>query len=318
MALKVAFIGAGRRATSAHYPAVARQVADGTVRLEAICDLDAQRLNAAGDRFGVERRYADYHRMLADLDLDAVYVIMQPQFALPIAIDCLNAGKHVLIEKPPANSVQEMETLIEAAERNRRVTSVCFQRRYAPVAQEVRRLVLERGPVTTCLGEFHKNMLRAKGPSLGVSTLLDDIIHAVDFVRYMCGGDATEVHAFQDRLFADWKNSYNGLVRFDTGAVGIISGNRASGARVLRFGVHGRGIGAEIDMPNSARIWADNGAPRVVTGAELVGSTNEQDYEGTLHVHRDFAAAIAEGRQPLTSFQSCLGTMRLIEALEGA
>jgi hypothetical protein len=52
----------------------------------------------------------------------------------------------------------------------------------------------------------------------------------VDFVRYMCGGEHTEVHAFQDMLFTDWRNSYNGLIRFSTGAVGSVSGNRASGA----------------------------------------------------------------------------------------
>ena len=319
--LNVGFIGAGGRAMAGHYPAVARLHEQGVVRLRAICELNEDRLKKAGDRYGVADRYTDHHKMLAEAGLDAVYVIMQPQFVVPIVLDCVAAGKHVLVEKPPANSIGELETMLAAAERHNRVTAVCFQRRYAPVAQEVRRLILERGPVTMCIGEFHKNMLNAKGPSLGVSTLLDDIIHAADFVRYMCGGDAVETHAFQDRFFADWKNCYNGLVRFSSGAVGIISGNRSSGARVLRFEVHGRGIGAEIDMPNSARIWgvegAEPGKPLVITGAQLVGSDEELEYEGTLHVHRDFVESIAAGRQPLTSFRDCLGTMRLIEAMEG-
>ncbi len=317
MALNVAFIGAGRRATSAHYPAVTRLAQEGVVHLEAICDLNAERLNDAGERFGVERRFTDYRRMLVEVDLDAVYIIMPPQYSLSIIIDCLNAGKHVLVEKPPAMNVPDMEAMVAAAERNERVTAVCFQRRVAPVAQAVRRLVLERGPITMCIGEFHKNMLNAKGPSLGVSTLLDDIIHAVDFVRYMCGGEAQEVHAFRDAFFADWRNCYNGLIKFTTGAVGIVSGNRSSGARILRFEVHGKGIGAEIEMPHRARIWAGKDEPLVLTGAELAQSENVQDYEGTLHIHREFAAAITEGRPALTSFQDCLGTMRLVEQLEG-
>jgi predicted dehydrogenase len=317
MALNVAFIGAGNRATKAHYPLARRLDKEGVVRLQAICDLNTERLNQAGDRFSVERRYTDYGRMLDDVELDAVYVIMPAQFSLQIVLDCLNAGKHVLVEKPPAMSAHDLETMAEAAERNGRVTTVCFQRRVAPVAQEVRRLILEQGPITMCIGEFHKNMLKSKGPSLGVSTLLDDVIHAVDFVRYMCGGEATEVHAFQDTFFTDWRNCYNGLIKFSTGAVGFVSGNRSSGARILRFEVHGKGIGAEIDMPNSARVWAGNGEPLVLTGEGLAGSANEQDYEGTLHIHREFVAAIAEGRQALTSFQECLGTMRLIESLEG-
>ena len=317
MALNVGFIGAGGRATGAHYPAVTRLEQEGVVKLQAICDLNEARLSDAGGRFGVERRDTDYHRMLEEVDLDALYIIMPPQYSLPIIVDCLNAGMHVLVEKPPAMSAGDMEIMVEAAERNKRVTAVCFQRRIAPVAQEVRRLILERGPVTMCIGEFHKNMLKSKGPSLGVSTLLDDVIHAVDFVRYMCGGEATEVHAFQDSFFADWRNCYNGLIKFSTGAVGFVSGNRSSGARILRFEVHGKGIGAEIDMPNSARIWAGKGDPLVISGAELTGATNPQDFEGTLHIHREFAAAITEGRQAMTSFQECLGTMRLIEQLEG-
>ena len=317
MALNVAFIGAGSRATKAHYPLATRLTKEGVVRLQAICDLNTKRLDQAGDKFGVERRYTDYHRMLDEVALDAVYVIMPPQFSLQIVLDCLNAGKHVLVEKPPAMSSSDLAQMAEAAERNRRVTTVCFQRRVAPVAQEVRRLILERGPITMCLGEFHKNHLDKNGPSLGVSTLLDDIIHAVDFVRYMCGGEATEVHAFQDAFFTDWRNCYNGLIRFSTGAVGIVSGNRSSGARILRFEVHGKGIGAEIDMPGSARVWMGNGEPLILTGAGLTHSATEQDYEGTLHIHREFVAAIVEGRQALTSFGECLGTMRLVEALEG-
>ncbi|HLZ09902.1 MAG TPA: Gfo/Idh/MocA family oxidoreductase [Chloroflexota bacterium] len=314
-AIKVGFIGAGRRATSAHYPAVAR-IAD--ARINAICDLDADRLRQTADRYGVEGRYTDHRQMLEHADLDAVYIIMAPQLYLPLILNCLSAGKHVFVEKPPAMSVRDLETMIEAAQRRRRLTAVCFQRRLAAVTQEIRRQVLARGPVTLCLGAFHKNLLSDAGPGYGFSTLHDDIVHAVDFVCYMCGGEAVEVHAFQDRLFASWKNSYNALVRFDNGAVGMISGNRASGGRVLRFEVHGCGIGAYIDMPSRAEILVDNPkAPTVLTGAELVGSTDEQDYEGTLAVHRDFIDSIRLNRATLTSFETCLSTMRLVERMEG-
>ena len=313
--IKVGVIGAGRRANQAHYPALARVPA---AHLAAICDLDEQRLRETANRYGVRHRYTDYRAMLAEVDLDAVYVIMAPQLVRPIVLDCLEAGTHVFVEKPPALSARDLETMIAAAERHGRLTAVCLQRRYAPVAQEVRRRVLERGPITMCLGEFHKHMVGAPGPDYGVSTLLDDIIHAVDLVRYMCGGDAAEVHAFQDRLFAEWVNCYNALIRFSSGAVGVVSGNRASGARVLRFEVHGRGIGAYIDMPHRAEIWTDNAPePLVLTGPELVRSAEEIEYEGTLAVHRHFITCIEQNRRPLTSFQECLGTMRLIEQMEG-
>jgi len=323
MTLNVAFIGAGSRATQAHYPLVTRLHKEGVVRLEAVCDLNTERLAAAGEKFGVERRFTDYRHMLAETDLDAVYVIMPPHHSLQIVLDCLNAGKHVMVEKPPASSSKNLELMADAAERNKRVTAVGFQRRYSPIAQEIRRLVLERGPVTQCVGQFHKHLLGKSGPSEkmgGVSTLFEDVIHAVDFVRYMCGGEATEVHAFQDTVFVDWRNIYNGLVRFSTGAVGYVSGNRASGARILKFEVHGKGIYGEMEMPRTefvGRVWADNAKqPRVITGQELIGAP-EFDDDATLEVHRSFVKAIETGGETRTSFRECVGTMRLVEALEG-
>ena len=50
-------------------------------------------------------------------------------------MDCLNAGQHVLVEKPPANSLRELEAMTEAAERHNRVTAVGFQRRSVPAAR---------------------------------------------------------------------------------------------------------------------------------------------------------------------------------------
>ncbi len=250
MTLNVAFIGAGSRATQAHYPLVTRLHKEGVVRLEAICDLNTERLAAAGEKFGVERRFTDYRHMLAETDLDAVYVIMPPHHSLQIVLDCLNAGKHVMVEKPPASSSKNLELMADAAERNKRVTAVGFQRRYSPIAQEIRRLVLERGPVTQCVGQFHKHLLGKSGPSEkmgGVSTLFEDVIHAVDFVRYMCGGEPVETHILRDRFFADWTTCYSALIRFSSGAVGALLANCTSAGRVQRFEVHGKGIGAALE-----------------------------------------------------------------------
>lgn len=313
--LKVGFIGAGWRALAAHYPSIDRLAG---AEIAAICDLDAGKLKAAGDRYGVERRYTDYRRMLTEAQLDVVYVIMPPNNLTPIVIDCLDSGRHVVMEKPPGNSPDEFASMIEAAERNKRWAMVTFQRRFAAIAQEARRLVLERGPITMCLGEFHKNLLMLPGPQYGVSTLLDDVIHAVDFVTYMCGGEAQEVHALQDRFFVDWKNCYNGLVRYDTGAVGIISGNRSAGARYLRDEIHGRGISVYLRMPEVAEVWRDNEEePLILRGSELVGSEDGLTYHGCLAMNRHFVECIGSGKEPSTSLQNVASTMRLLEALEG-
>ena len=93
-ALRVGFLGAGRRASSAHYPSVARLQLDGEVQLVAICDLDEQRLTAAADRYGVgpEGRYTDLERMLREAHLDAVYAILPPRLTGPLVLRLLEAG----------------------------------------------------------------------------------------------------------------------------------------------------------------------------------------------------------------------------------
>ena len=321
--INVGFIGAGSRATGGHYPVVAQLHREGAVRWQSICDLDAARLDAARRRFDVAHAYADYRRMLDEVELDAVYVIMPPQYSLQIVLDCLDAGKHVLVEKPPATSGANLQRMSDAARRTRRVTAVGFQRRYSPVTQEVRRMVAERGPVTLCHGAFHKNKLLSPDPRPGASLLLDHIdhvIHAVDLVRYLCGGDATEVHVLRDTFFATWPNTYNAVMRFSSGAVGGLSASCSSASRVLRFEVHGKDIYAEMELPKKrgfiARVWADGSQePKLITGETLSGE-RETDAIATRELHRSFVAAIENGGETPTSFEECLGTMRLVELLE--
>jgi predicted dehydrogenase len=73
--VRVAMIGAGRMANQVHYPSLA-SFAD--VEIAAICDLDQERLSTTADRYKVERRYLDHHRMIAEVAPDGVYAIGQP------------------------------------------------------------------------------------------------------------------------------------------------------------------------------------------------------------------------------------------------
>ena len=96
--LKVAFIGAGGRGRSAHYPSVNRLK---DVSIEAVAELDESLMRTVVEEYNIPRSFKDYREMLATVDLDIVYCIMNERFVTPIAIDCMNAGKHIAIEKPP-------------------------------------------------------------------------------------------------------------------------------------------------------------------------------------------------------------------------
>jgi virulence factor len=319
-------VGAGRRASAAHLPSVARLQEAGEVELVAVCDLDEQRLVAAAERYGVgpAGRYTDFRRMLREAQLDAVYAIFPPSLTGPLVLEILGAGVHVFMEKPPGISVGETRRLVEAAERSGRWAMVGLQRRFTSVVREALRRIAERGPLTMCLVEFHKDMVTR--PELrrrpATSTLVDDLVHVVDLCRYACGGrpdetpDARVLHdAFGG---SEWPNCYNAVVRFASGAHGVISGNRSSGGRVLRVELHGVGIGCSIDpLPDRLRVLADDGrTDTTLTGAELAGSERAAEYEGILAAHRHFVECIREHRQPLTDVRDVIGTMRLVAQLE--
>ena len=316
--IRAVCVGAGARAYSAHYPCLRRLA--GEVEMVGVCEIDPARLARGGDflELPVARRYTDLEAMLAETRPEVVYAIMGPGAIRPVAERAFAAGAHVVLEKPPGATLADVEALVGAARTAGRQGMVAFQRRLAAVTQEARRRILARGPLTMCVVEFHKHMLGLGASPWGVSTLWEDVVHVVDLARYLAGGRAVAVHAYRDQRGTDWPNVYNALVRFDTGATALITGNRSSGGRFLRVEAHGLGIAAYMDdFPSALTVLADN-APTLeeTTGVQLAGSTEAADYDGLMATHRHFLACVREGRPALTSLDDALETMRLVDWIE--
>ena len=312
--LKTAFIGAGRRARSAHYPTVSR-LDDASI--EGVAELDERLMGQVVDEYGIPRAFGDYREMVEAVDPDIVYVIMGEEFMAAVAIDCMNAGKHVFIEKPAGASPDESRQLLHAAEANGVVCAVGYQRRFAAVTREAMRLVAEKGGPTLAVGEFHKDMLGAPKPPR--TTMWNDICHAVDLIRWMAGGEASDSTAFQDTRGSDWPNDYNALMRFDNGAVGVILANRSSGGRTLRAELHGIGVGCYMRIPDQIEILESGREARVVPGADLDGADagDSHAYDGTLEMHRHVAESIRQGRIPINDIRDVVRTSNLVARLEG-
>ncbi len=211
--LRTAFIGAGRRSQSAHYPNVNRLP---EVEMAAACELDEELLHQVAVEYDFQYRYDDHRRMLEEVDPDIVYCVMHERWLLQPALDCLNAGKHTFIEKPPGMNMDEVQQIHDAAVANDVICAVGFQRRHAAVTQEALRQVARLGPVSTVVGTFNKRFLGEEAWSF-TTTNWEDVCHAVDLVRFMAGGEPVEVTAYQDRFASDYRNCYTGLVRFDNG-----------------------------------------------------------------------------------------------------
>ena len=125
--LKVGVIGLGS-ISSVHIEGYRKNP---KVELYAFCDINEQRVKSAGEQYGVTRLYTDVDQMLAALpELDAVSVCTWNSMHAPCTIAALNAGKHVLCEKPMAISAQEARAMKKAAEENGKLLMVGFVRRF--------------------------------------------------------------------------------------------------------------------------------------------------------------------------------------------
>ena len=312
--LKAAFIGAGNRSQKAHYPNIHRLEQD--VEMSAVCELDEKRLDQVAKKYEFGQTFTDHKKMLDEVDLDVIYCVMNEKWILQTAIDCMNAGKHIFIEKPPGANLQETEQLLEAAVSNDVYAMVGFQRRYTAITREAMRVVSEKGPVSSVVTTFNKQMLGGDGNEF-TSTLWNDVCHIVDLTRYMAGGEPTEVTVYQDKFGSDSYNNYTALVRYENNVTGTIFGNRASGGRVIRSELHGVGIGCYMKIPEEIEIH-ENNKVRTLGGWEIDGGTKEDvdSYEGALTMHRHFVDCINNNQVPNSDLRDVIHSIRLVDQLE--
>lgn len=126
---RVGVIGAGQIAQAAHFPACRKS---SEVELYAICDVADDLRERMVLINQPTTSFSDYDDMLGDDNVEAVIVAVADQFHVPLAIRALEAGKHVLVEKPMAVTVEEAEELAEAQARSGRVLLVGHEKRYDP------------------------------------------------------------------------------------------------------------------------------------------------------------------------------------------
>ncbi len=145
--VRVAFVGCGSHAFRNLYPSLQFAPID----LVAVCDLDRGRAEAFAHRFGAHRAYVDHRRLLEAEDVDAVLLCVgvDPGTGRPLypdlALACLEAGRHVWMEKPPATTVAEIDELAAAAARAGRIVQVGFKKMFMPANVRAAELVADPG-----------------------------------------------------------------------------------------------------------------------------------------------------------------------------
>jgi predicted dehydrogenase len=199
------------------------ELVDG-VELVAVADTDPgalREVTAGRDA----RAYADASGMLAAEELDLVSIVVPTSLHLPTTLAALDAGIHVLVEKPIAASRDEAEQMIDAARRADRMLTVGHIERFNPAIRELRtRLAAgELGRIfeirATRLGPFPARIR-------DVGVVVDLAPHDLDVMRYLLGSDPVRLYAeTEQRIHTDHEDLFVGLLKFENGAVGVLDIN---------------------------------------------------------------------------------------------
>jgi predicted dehydrogenase len=191
--LRHAVIGAGAGVLKVHLPALLSQGVD----LVAVADVNEELGRSRAVELGCDF-YADHREMLAD-KLPEVCVILAPQpFHARIAIDCLEAGTHVLVEKPMAVRLDDADAMIEAAGDAGRLLAVNFQQRFRPEVRAAKRLIesgelgdVQRASMThywTRPAAYYEAAPWRAVPAIeGGGLLMNQACHDLDLLCYLLG-----------------------------------------------------------------------------------------------------------------------------------
>lgn len=137
--LKAGVIGCGAIGTLGHIPGFRAA----NVEIAAVCDANIARAESVAKQFSIPHFYSDYNELLAQKDIAMVAIGLPNILHAPVTIAALNAGKHVLCEKPMSVNAQNAEQMIETARKNTRILSINHQMRFEPTALAMRDAVRE-------------------------------------------------------------------------------------------------------------------------------------------------------------------------------
>jgi len=213
---------------------------ENNLNIVALCDLIPANMADKIVKCGLPnstKQYTDYKQMLDEEDLDLIAIATESGKHAAIALDCIEKGIHVIIEKPIALSLEDADAIIAAAERKGVQVSACHQNRFNKSIQKIREAV-EAGRFGKLFhGTAHIRWNR--GPSYykqaawrgtweqDGGALMNQCIHNIDLLRWMMGDEISEVFAYTDRLNHDYIEAEDlgiALVKFKNGAYGVIEG----------------------------------------------------------------------------------------------
>ncbi|HRW05250.1 MAG TPA: Gfo/Idh/MocA family oxidoreductase [Caldilineaceae bacterium] len=330
--LRHAIVGIGAGIVSAHMPAY--RDLDNVVIVGG-ADVSATAGQARADELDCPF-FLDHRQMLAETKPDVTVVLTPHPFHAAIAIDALNAGSHVLVEKPMAVQVRDADAMIAAADKNNRLLAVNFQQRFRPEVEAARHLiqsgqlgeiqrVTQVEPWLRTVAYYKSAGWRGTWKGEGGGVLMNQAPHSLDLLCHLAGmpkrvvaWNRTVRHSIEvedsSMAMLEWENGALGSIFFSTAEAGERRMEIVGTGGILNISEGGK-ITFQRYEPNLVEHILHSperfAAPQIVAEEVPVGDGLGKHIE----VYTDFHRAITEGTPLRADGREGLMSLELANAI---
>ena len=318
--MKVAVIGVG--SMGMNHARVYSELPE--VELVAVADADLKTAEAVADRHGAHA-YTDYRDLLAKEKPEAVTIAVPTALHERVGMDALEAGAHILMEKPIAATLDEGKRLIEKARASKHQLMVGHIVRFNPAIQALKQKLADGE-----LGRIFQIFCRRAGPFptriRDVGVVVDLAPHDVDVMRFLTGLEPTRVYAeTEQRIHTEHEDLLWGVLRFSDGVVGSLEINWLTPTKVREVLVLGeRGLFRVDDLTQDLYFYENAQAKDIQWSAlaSLKGVSEGsmiryalQRYEPLKAELQAFLTAIKDGKPMPVTGADGLAALKLALAL---
>jgi len=205
--------------------------------LLAVCDINPERAKAVAEQFSIDA-YTDSRKLLKRRDIEAVTICTWSTKLASEALRALKAGKHVLVEKPMANTVQQARKLVDLAQKKERLLTVGFLMRFIPGVQRIKESI-DKGEIGTLVCATAKRVSRWPERIGDVGVIKDLAIHDIDIMRYLFNEDPIAVYAHAGALRHEFEDYAQIMLTFEEGKTAFIEANWLTPYRIRKLIVTG-------------------------------------------------------------------------------
>ena len=331
--MRYALIGCGRISTNHIKAAV-----NNGLEIVAVCDVLSEHMDAVLEKHGLQsdpkiRRYTDYKELLDQEKPELVSIATESGSHAEIALEAIDRGIHVIIEKPMAMSISDAEEIIRRSRKKGVKVSACHQNRFNVAVQKMRKALEDGRFGTLSHGSVHIRWNRNKdyydqAPWRGTwaedgGTLMNQCIHGIDLLRWTFGDAVDTVYGLTRQVehpYLEAEDVGMALVRFKNGAIATIEGTVNVYPRNLEETLYVFGQTGTVKIggtsTNNIDVWDfmdEKDEDKENKG--LKEQTSNVYGNGHTSLFRDVIEAIEEDREPYVDAVAGRNALELVLAI---